>query len=178
MKYPETKIIITVFLSSLSIQSFSQLPAAISIDPPDATAWEQMTLTYDPSKGCTPSGKGSLVGASVIKMHSACFYLENIDEWPSWGQTTIDYNAVPEDGIHSTTDLTPNGDGTYSITFIPGEFYGAPTGKPIMGLTMVFNNGSWNNEGKDFANSGCKDFFVPLNYVVGLFVQITEPSSS
>ena len=178
MKYPETKIIIAVFLSSLSIQSFSQLPAAISIDPPDATAWEQMTLTYDPSKGCTPSGKGSLVGASVIKMHSACFYLENIDEWPSWGQTTIDYNAVPEDGIHSTTDLTPNGDGTYSITFIPGEFYGAPTGKPIMGLTMVFNNGSWNNEGKDFANSGCKDFFVPLNYVVGLFVQITEPSSS
>lgn len=178
MKSTGFRIIIALLISSLSLPLFSQLPAAISIDPPDATAWEQMTLTYDPSKGCTPSGKGSLVGSSVIKMHSACFYLENIDDWPSWGQTTIDYNAVPKDGIHMTTDLTPNGDGTYSITFTPGEYYGAPDGKPIMGLTMVFNGGSWDKEGKDYASSGCKDFFVPLNYVVGLFVQIVEPSSS
>ena len=167
-----------LIIISSSIPVFSQLPEAISIDPPNATAWEQLTLSYDPSKGCTPSGKGSLVGSSVIQMHSACFYLENIDNWPSWGQTTIDYNAVPKDGIHSTTDLTPNGDGTYSITFIPGAYYGAPAGKPIIGLTMVFNNGSWNNEGKDFASSGCKDFFVPLNYKVGLFVQLVEPSSN
>jgi 1,4-alpha-glucan branching enzyme len=178
MKLTGIRTIIALSLCGIPVQSFSQLPAAISIDPPDATAWEQMTLTYDPSKGCTPSGKGSLVGSSVIKMHSACFYLENIDAWPSWGQTTIDYDAVPKDGVHATTDLTPNGNGTYSITFVPGAFYGAPGGKPIIGLTMVFNNGSWNNEGKDFASSGCKDFFVPLNYVVGLFVQITEPSSN
>jgi len=178
MKYTVGRIINLLIILSLQAPVFSQLPEAISIDPPDATAWEQLTLTYDPSKGCTPSGKGSLVGSSIIMMHSACFYLENIDNWPSWGQTTIDYNAVPKDGIHNTTNLTPNGDGTYSITFIPGAFYGAPGGKPVMGLTMVFNNGSWNSEGKDFANSGCKDFFVPLNYVVGLFVQITEPPSS
>jgi glycosidase len=159
--------------------AYSQMPPAITITPADATAWEPLTLTYDPSLGCTPSGKGSLVGAPKIMMHSACFYLEYIDSWgSSWGQTTIDYNATPKDGSHATTDLTPNGDGTYSITFVPGQYYGAPQGSIIIGLTMVFNGGSWDAEGKDPSRGGCGDFYVPLHYNPGLFVQFTLPKEN
>ena len=171
---------LTLFTSFLYAGSaFSQMPPAITITPADASAWDPLTLTYDPVKGCTPSGKGSLVDAPKVQMHSACFYLEYIDSWgSSWGQTTIDYNATPKDGSHTTTDLTPNGDGTYSITFVPGNYYGAPQGSIIIGLTMVFNNGSWASEGKDPSRGGCGDFYVPLTYNPGLFVQFTQPEES
>jgi len=159
--------------------SHAQMPPAISIEPANATAWDEMTLTYDPRLGCTPSGKGSLIGSSIIQMHSACYYLEYIDNWgSSWGQTTIEYNAIPKDGIHATTNLTSNGDGTYSITFVPGDYYGAPAGSIIIGLTLVFNGGSWSSEGKDQSHGGCGDFYIPLNYNPGLYVQFILPDKN
>jgi len=45
----------------------AQMPAAISIDPPDATAFDEITLTLDATQSC-PSE--ALYGAGVVMMHS------------------------------------------------------------------------------------------------------------
>jgi hypothetical protein len=140
------------------------MPPAITITPANGTAWDEITLTLDPAQACFQTA--TLVGASVVKMHSAAYLYDNIATWPTWGQFTINYDAVPEDGIHSTTDLSPNGDGTYSITFVPGDFYGVEEGSTIIGITAVFNGGNWDvGDARDFGDDGCKDFYIPLNYV-------------
>lgn len=142
------------------------MPPAISISPANGTAWDEITLTLDPTQACVPDGKGSVIGASVVKMHSAAYLYDYIDDWgTTWGQYGVDYDKEPKDGIHTAPDLLPNGDGTYSITFVPGDFYGVEEGSTIIGITAVFNSGSWDNECKDFGDDGCKDFYIPLNYV-------------
>jgi hypothetical protein len=150
---------------SLPVLSQVAMPAAITISPANATGTDQLTITYDPSKGCTPSGTASMVGASVVKMHSAAFIYDNLSTWPGWGQYAVNYDQTPNDGIHTTTDFTSNGDGTYSITIIPSKYYAVPAGKTIIGLSMVFNDGSWAGaNGKDFVKGICDNFYVPLKY--------------
>lgn len=142
------------------------MPPAITITPANGTAWDEITLTLDPTQACVPDGKGSVIGASVVKMHSAAYLYDYIDDWgTTWGQYGIDYDKEPKDGIHTAPDLLPKGDGTYSITFVPGDFYGVEEGSTIIGITAVFNAGSWDNECKDFGDDGCKDFYIPLAYV-------------
>ena len=145
------------------------MPAAITIDPGDGTGtgWEEITLTVDPALACTPSGKGSVAGAAKVFMHSAAVLFDgkaNFDAKTGWGSVGIDYNAEPKDGIHTEAALLPVGDGTYSITFTPGDYYGVAEGSTIIGITAVFNAGSWDNECKDNADVGCGDFFIPLTY--------------
>ncbi len=149
----------------LPVSSQVNMPAAISISPVNATGWDQLTITYDPSKGCTPNGNASMVGASVVKMHAAAFIYDNIVSWPSWGQYLVNFDQTPGDGVHTTTNFTANGNGTYSITIIPAKYFGVPAGKTIVGLSMVFNDGSWAGaNGKDFINGVCDNFYVPLKY--------------
>lgn len=152
-----------IILMLLSARVNAQMPAAITIEPADATAWDEMTITLDPTQACTPDGRSNLVDAEVVKIHSAAFRYENIDEWGTgWGQFGVDYNATPADG--SSTELVKNDDGTYSITFVPAEFYGVDEGVTIIGISAVFNNNSWDAEAKDYGESGCKDFHIPFNY--------------
>lgn len=158
-----------IALLCLTQMAMSQvtMPAAISIDPSNGTAWDEITLTLDPSKGCTPDGKGSVAGASIIKMHSAAVLFDQKDGFESksiWGAVGIDYDATPKDGVHDGPDLTPNGDGTYSITFTPADFYGVEEGSTVIGITAVFNAGTWDNECHDVGDDGCIDFFIPLTY--------------
>ena len=142
------------------------MPAAITIEPANGTAWDEITLTLDPAQGCIPAGKGSVAGASIVKMHSAAYLYDNIADWGTiWGQIGVDYDKVPKDGIHTAPDLSPNGDGTYSITFVPADFYGVEEGSTVIGITAVFNTGSWDNQCSDNGDDGCKDFYIPLTYV-------------
>jgi hypothetical protein len=154
--------LLTVFI--LPALNQVSMPAAITISPANATGWDQITITYDPSKGCTPSSSISLVGSPVVKLHSAAFIYDNFASWPSWGQYLVNYDQTPNDGIHATTDFSANGDGTYSITMVPAKYYAVPAGKTIIGLTLVFNNGSWAGQGKDFINAVCDNFYLPLKY--------------
>ncbi len=162
-----------VGLNTLALLVFAQIiigqitmPPAISITPSNGTAWDQITLTLDPAQACTPAGKGSVAGAAIVKMHSAAYLYDNIADWGTiWGQIGVDYDKVPKDGIHTAPDLLPNGDGTYSITFVPADFYGVEAGSTVIGITAVFNSGSWDNECKDNGDDGCKDFYIPLTYV-------------
>jgi hypothetical protein len=144
----------------------AQMPAAISIDPPNATGWDQLTLTLDAKIACVPDGKSSVEGQSDIRMHSAAFLIDNIENWgSSWGDPGIDYNAQPLEEGFDFPRLNDNGDGTYSITFTPAIFYGVPEGSTIIGITAVFNaNGGWDFEAKDNAEDGCGDFYIPLAY--------------
>ena len=143
------------------------MPAAITIEPGNGTGWDEITLTLDPSQACVPDGKGSVAGAAKVFMHSAAVLFDQKEDFEAksvWGAVGIDYDAEPKDGVHTETALLPNGDGTYSITFTPGDYYGVEEGSTIIGITAVFNSGTWDNECKDNADDGCGDFFIPLTY--------------
>ena len=56
---------------------------------------------------------------------------------------------------------------TWSITFVPADFYGIEEGSDVTAINCVFNAGDWSlGEGKDFDDEGnCMDFTVPLQEV-------------
>jgi hypothetical protein len=154
-----------IILFAMAQWAQTQMPAAISIDPPNATGWDELTLTLDANVACH-GAKQSIVGQSDIRMHSAAFLYDNIANWGSqWGSYAINFNAQPKEEGFDFPRLTDNGDGTYSITFTPSKFYGVPEGSTIIGITAVFNaNGGWDYEAKDFAGDVCGDFYIPLSY--------------
>ena len=55
-------------VAGISISVQGQMPAAITIDPPNATAYDELTLIFDPALACFQSG--SLEGLPSIAMHS------------------------------------------------------------------------------------------------------------
>ncbi len=73
----------------------------VTITPANATGWEELTLTLDANAACVPDGKQSVTLASEVRMHSAAFLYDNIDDWEgAWGAPGIDYDAQPkEDGF-------------------------------------------------------------------------------
>jgi hypothetical protein len=107
----------------------------VTIDPLNTTGQEPITITLDPSLACVPEADVSgLVGAEQIGMHSSAVLAGDPDV--TW------YNLVPWDGTAydgSQPILLPNGDGTYSITLTPSEFYGTGD-QQVKGISMVFNN--------------------------------------
>jgi uncharacterized protein (TIGR02145 family) len=149
--------LVAVFLFSANVNA--QMPDAISITPEGATAYDEITLTFNANLACTPDGKQDLLGLQEVFMHSAAFEL---GQPGGWGNYAVDFDATGANG--QAPILTPNGDDTYSITFIPYDFYGFPLGTVITKIIAVFNNGSWDAEGKDYVEGGCGDFFIPLNY--------------
>ena len=145
--------------------ALAQMPPAITIDPANATGWDELTLTIDASKACVPDGKQPITAASIVKMHSAAFLYDNIDNWGSqWGSYGVDYNADSKEETPRQPVLTDEGGGKYSITFVPGDFYGVPEGSTIIGITAVFNGGTWDYEAHDNGQDGCIDFYIPLSY--------------
>jgi len=136
---------------------YAQMPDAISISPETATADDEITLTLDPSKACVPSGKNP-VGSNKICMHSG--YGTLTADW----QGVVDWNKTGKDG--GSTELTDNGDGTWSIKFTPKTFYGIDEGVIATKICCVFNGcDDWASEAKDNdGTGGCKDFFVPIKF--------------
>ena len=128
------------------------LPAAITITPGDATAWDTVTITLNTKLSCPDS---ALFGADSIMIHSGV----NLDG-AVWS------NVIPFDGMGANGQkpkLMDNGDSTWSITFVPADFYGIPEGSVVTQINGVFNNGSWDAEGKDFNEEGeCTDFNIPI----------------
>jgi hypothetical protein len=137
------------------------MPAAISIYPPDATAYDELTLTFDPTEACFLSG--SLIGTSQVFMHSGVSF--NTGE--NW-QYVVDFNATGAN--NQSPELTDNGNSTWSITFTPFEFYGFEPGSVVTQICAVFNDGTWDKDGRDFEDgtTNCADFFIPLNFTTGL----------
>ncbi|MCX6226186.1 MAG: T9SS type A sorting domain-containing protein [Bacteroidia bacterium] len=164
MKKTLHKLMMVLAMSGMFTGAFAQsMPAAITIEPEGATAFDQIKLTFNAKLACTPSGKVNLLGLAQVAMHSAIKKLGTT--WDSWGAPGVDYNATPGGGY--TTKLTNNGDDTYSITFVPADYYKVTADDGIfIGISCVFNNGNgWDAEGKDQGDGACKDFQVPLKYV-------------
>jgi len=116
---------------------------------------------------CVPGGKQPVTAASVVKMHSAAYLYENIDDWgTTWGSYGVDYDKNSHEEPPRQPQLTDEGGGKYSITFVPGVFYGVPEGSTIIGITAVFNGGTgtWAYEAKDGTTPDCGDFYIPLTY--------------
>jgi len=149
----------------IGINAMAQLPEAITLDPLNTDGFSPVTMTFDPSKACD-NGAKTLVGAAKIQMHSSIHTMYT--PMSGWGIYGVDWNAVPKDGSHTTTDLTDNGNGTFSITFTPSEFYGVPIDSTIVGLSIVFNNGTWDKEGKDKSGLNCVDFKVMLSSAISV----------
>jgi hypothetical protein len=147
-----------ICLLYLSLSTKAQMPAAITVEPANATAFDELTLTFDPELACFESG--SLAGLPSIGMFSGVtIYPGNI-----W-QYVIPYNGTGVNG--QAPVLMPTGDGKYSITYTPSEFYGIPIGTIVTQICAVFNNGTgWDQDGRDFdpGHTYCIDFFIPLNY--------------
>ncbi|HRY99017.1 MAG TPA: lamin tail domain-containing protein, partial [Bacteroidales bacterium] len=131
------------------------ISGAVSITPANATADSLITITFDPRLDCEFGTWQSLVGEPVVKMHSGVTI-----NGTSWNNI-VWYDQPSATGIHPT--MTQNPDSTWSITLIPRWFYGVAPGVPIEAINCVFNNGSWNKEGKDYDYPGhCIDFYIPL----------------
>jgi hypothetical protein len=131
----------------------AQLPDAISIEPPDATAYDEITLTLDTRLSCP---NGDLFDADSVMMHSGVTI--NGAFW----QNIIEYDSLAAN--RQQPKLAYQGDSLWSITFVPAEFYGIEEGTPVEAINCVFNAGSWGaGEGKDYSTQGeCIDFIIPL----------------
>ncbi len=98
-----------LFIAMAGFAMGQAMPEAITISPEGATAFDEITLTFDANKSCTPDGKDNLLGLETIAMHSAMRFLS--DAAGAWGNNGVDYNGTP--GGEYDTRLTSNGDGTY-----------------------------------------------------------------
>jgi len=153
----KTPFVLVALLLSQFI--YGQMPAAITIDPPDATAYDELTLTFDPAEACSESS--SLAGLPSIAIHSGVSIL-NVGNW---------FNVITFDGTGANgqaTTLLPTGDGKFEITYTPADFYGL-TDEVVTHICAVFNNGTdWTQDGRDFNPSNdCQDFLIPLTYNAG-----------
>lgn len=127
------------------------LPAAISMSPRYAKATDTITITLDTRLSCPMD---ALYGVDSVMMHSGVTLDGN-----GWSNV-IEYNGMGANG--QSPKMTNNGDSTWTIVIVPADFYGVETGE-VTAINAVFNNGSWDAEGKDFDDAGdCTDFVIPL----------------
>jgi hypothetical protein len=126
------------------------MPYALTMEPADATAWDEVTLTLDANFSCP---EGALLDADSVMMHSGVTL-----DGAVWSNV-VNFDAVGANGM--APKFASNGDGTWSMTFIPAEFYGLEDGANVTAINCVFNNGTWDAEGKAFDEEGnCTDFVV------------------
>lgn len=138
----------------------AQMPAAITMTPPDASGKHLITLTFDPSKACE-SDKAITADDTAVYMHASAHTFNPITQWGNFG---VDYNAEPGGGY--TTKWVKSDTGTWSITFVPQTYFKVHPDSLITGISLVLNIGSWDREGKDVDAAGdgnCDDFKIQLS---------------
>lgn len=138
------KILLLIFLS-VNTLAFAQ----VTISPAAFEVGTEITITIDANSTATDCN--GFNNPSKVYLHSGIGPDSN--PWTSvvgnWGQ---------DDGVG---EMTSNGDGTWSITFTPENYYSLTTEQhnaaTVMG--MVFRNESGSQEFKD---NGCSDFFFDI----------------
>ncbi len=123
----------------------------ITLEPANATVTDEITITLDAKLSCPDS---ALFAADSVMMHSGLTV-----DGAAWSNV-VEFNGVGADGMRPK--LTNNGDSTWSITFVPANFYGVT--ENVTAINCVFNGGDWAaGEGKDFTEEGeCTDFTLAL----------------
>ena len=150
--------ILYALITLISLQASAQVTlsvGAIEIDQP-------VTITLDINSSDTNCNGFNT--PTKVYMHSGIG-----DNSNAFGFSVIG-NYGDDDGIGQ---MTPNGDGTYSITITPQTYYGLTQSQADAAtqIGMVFRNEDGSQELKD---DGCNDFIFPIGSVQ---INITQPSS-
>ncbi|MCD4725801.1 MAG: T9SS type A sorting domain-containing protein [Bacteroidales bacterium] len=139
----------------VSAVAFGQMPAAIQMDPPGATVFDDITLYFNPEEACFENG--SLAGFPSVAMHSGVTI--GGENW----QNVVEFNATGANG--ESPIFEPTGDGRFVWAFNPAAFYGIEEGTIVTQICAVFNNGTnWDQDGRDWLGEECQDFFIPLSF--------------
>ena len=150
------KIFLFCLLPLIGLAQVSTSPSTIEID-------QQITITVDINS--TATNCNGMNNPNKVYLHSGVG-----TDSDAWGVSVVG-NWGQDDGVG---EMTNNGDGTWSITFVPQTYYGlsAAEASTITKMGMVFRSEDGSQELKD---NGCSDFF--LN--VGAFqVTLINPNSS
>jgi 1,4-alpha-glucan branching enzyme len=153
------KKILCSLLTLFALNTFAQVSlnvGAIEIDQP-------VTITLD-INNTTDTNCNGFNNPTKVYMHSGIG-----DNSNAFGFSVIGNYGV-DDGIGQ---MTPNGDGTYSITITPQTYYGLTQmqADAATQIGMVFRNEDGSQELKD---DGCDDFIFPIGSVL---INITQPSN-
>ena len=139
------------------------LTSQITIDPNPFEVNQSVTITVDINSNDTNCN--SISNPDSVYMHAGIG-----DDSSPWGYSVIG-NWGQDDGVGQMSD---NGDGTWSITIVPEDYFGLNTSQAssATSMGMVFRNEDGTQELKD---QGCSDFFIN----VGSFqVELINPDNS
>ena len=122
----------------------------VTITPFPFSVSEEITVTVDANS--TDTDCNGFSNPSKVYLHSGIGTISD-----AWGLAVVG-NWGQDDGIGQ---MTSNGDGTWSITFVPEDYYGLTTteAQQAARMGMVFRNESGTQEFKD---NGCSDFFFDV----------------
>ncbi len=151
------KLLLTL-ITLCTLNAFGQVSlnvSAIEVDEP-------VTITVDVNS--TDSNCNGLNNPAKVYMHSGIG-----DNANAFGFSVIG-NWGQDDGIG---EMTSNGDGTFSITITPQDYYGLTPeqAENATQIGIVFRNADGTEELKD---DGCEDFIFPIGSVL---IDITQPTS-
>jgi glycosidase len=135
----------------------------VTITPNPFEVNQSITITVDANSTATTCNGFS--NPSKVYLHSGIG-----NDGDPWGYSVVG-NWGEDDGIG---EMTSNGDGTWSITFVPETYYNlTPTqAQNAIKMGMVFRNEDGTEELK---NSGCSDFY----FDVGTFqVSLSNPGQN
>ena len=151
--------LLTFFIVAGLLNAFSQVsinPGAIEVDQP-------VTITVDLNS--TDTNCNGITNPQKVYMHSGIG-----DNTNAFGFSVIG-NWGQDDGVG---EMTNNGDGTWSITIVPQDYYGLTQQQAADAtrIGIVFRNPDGTQELKA---TGCQDFIL----FVGLInINLIEPASS
>ncbi len=136
-------IILLIFFPLLSIAQITTSPSIIEVD-------QSVTITVDINSFA--SDCNGINSPSKVYLHSGVG-----DDSDPWGFNVIG-NWGQDDGVGEMTD---NGDGTWSITFIPEQYYNLTSSQAntVTKMGLVFRSEDGSQELKD---NGCTDFFLNI----------------
>ncbi len=150
---------IAILLMFFSTYCYTQL----STNPSPFEVNQSVTITVDINSSDTNCN--SISNPDFVYMHAGIG-----DDSSPWGYSVIG-NWGQDDGVGQMSD---NGNGTWSITIVPEEYFSLTAGQAVSATKMglVFRNEDGTQELKD---QGCSDFFIN----VGSFqVEMINPDSS
>ena len=148
-----------LFILLLPVISFAQ----VSTNPSTIEINQQITITVDINNTATDCN--GMSNPNKVYLHSGVG--TDSDAW----DTAVVGNWGLDDGVG---EMTNNGDGTWSITFVPQSYYNLTEAEAstITKMGMVFRS---EDESQELKDNGCSDFF----FNVGAFqVTLINPNSS
>ncbi|WP_258102747.1 alpha-amylase family glycosyl hydrolase [Marinoscillum sp. MHG1-6] len=145
----------------------------VSISPSQASPTDEITITFDASKGTA-----GLVGASSVYMHSGV--VSSGPDGTDWTLVVGDWGQ--DNGVGKMSAVAGQTD-KWEITLTPKNYYSIPDGTNAFRLSMVFRNADGSAEGKGTQGtysfgeiSAGGDIYVDLD--IGAYIDILKPSSS